>query len=200
MLSENIHRSDPNVYDQTSAIVELIAIAWGKSQEETIRVLYRLRNYDSNLLKGDLTDDEKSLREIAGDTIKKLNTQTITLSTLLNRLQVLQIDHRLKEPIRKRQLGYSIALALNKIRDSKEFEALLKRTIEEKLSKRVVEDLVNEIKQTAAEEKKPEDEDQKFIKSTVKMFNTKTIRNLHGDKLARARKLADELKKLIEEE
>ena len=135
MLSENMHREDPNLYDQTLKLIEFIALSMKITEEELIKQLYRLRNFDSGRL-DDLEEHEKDAREKIEVILER--TAKITLRTMVDRLRVLSLDENIIHAMREKGLAYANAVELNKVKNDEERRVLLERAIKERPSKNEV--------------------------------------------------------------
>jgi len=135
MLSENMHREDPNLYDQTLKLIEFIALSMKITEEELIKQLYRLRNFDSGRL-DDLEEHEKDAREKIEVILER--TAKITLRTMVDRLRVLSLDENIIHAMREKGLAYANAVELNKVKNDEDRRVLLERAIKERPSKNEV--------------------------------------------------------------
>lgn len=135
MLSENMHREDPNIYDQTIKLIEFISISMGVSEEELVKLIYRFRNFDSKRI-DELEEVEKNAREKIEIILER--TAKITLRTMTDRLRVLSLDNDIIHAMRERGLSYINAVELNKIKIDEDRRILLERAIEERPSKNEV--------------------------------------------------------------
>lgn len=150
MLSENIHREDPNLYDQTLKLIEFIALSMKITEDELIKQLYRLRNFDSGRI-DDLEEYEKEAREKIEVILER--TAKITLRTMVDRLRVLSLDEDIIHAMREKGLAYANAVELNRVKNDEERRILLERAVKERPSKNEVILWVKTLK--ADETKKP---------------------------------------------
>lgn len=153
MLSENMHREDPNLYDQTIKLLEYVALSLQVPEEDVIKFLYRLKNYESGIVTS-LEEEEKDLRDEIEAILER--TAKITIITLVDRLRVLRLNDRLIRAMRENNLIYSHAIELNKIKDHPELEATIAKVLQEKPSKK---ELKAMIKALSGEQKKEGRED-----------------------------------------
>ncbi|MDD3596147.1 ParB/RepB/Spo0J family partition protein [Sulfuricurvum sp.] len=173
MLSENMHREDPNIYDQTIKLIEFIAISMGITEDELIKLLYRFRNFDSDRL-GNLEEGEKEAREKIEIILER--TAKITLRTLSDRLRVLSLDEDIIHAMRERGLSYINAVEINKVKNDEDRRVLLERAIEERPSKNEVIAWVKTLKSDDITES-PKDGVVEMAKKVTKMLTAKTIKN-----------------------
>lgn len=135
MLSENMHREDPNLYDQTLKLIEFIALSMKITEDELIKQLYRLRNFDSGRL-DDLEEYEKEAREKIEVILER--TAKITLRTMVDRLRVLSLDEDIIHAMREKGLAYANAVELNRVKNDEDRRILLERAVKERPSKNEV--------------------------------------------------------------
>lgn len=135
MLSENMHREDPNLYDQTLKLIEFIALSMKITEDELIKQLYRLRNFDSGRL-DDLEEHEKEAREKIEVILER--TAKITLRTMVDRLRVLSLDEDIIHAMREKGLAYANAVELNRVKNDEDRRILLERAVKERPSKNEV--------------------------------------------------------------
>lgn len=150
MLSENMHREDPNLYDQTLKLIEFIALSMKITEDELIKQLYRLRNFDSGRI-DDLEEHEKEAREKIEVILER--TAKITLRTMVDRLRVLSLDEDIIHAMREKGLAYANAVELNRVKNDEDRRILLERAVKERPSKNEVILWVKTLK--ADETKKP---------------------------------------------
>jgi len=123
MLSENIQRKDPNIYDQTVSIIDYISVALGISVEEVKKLLYHFRNIDSKTIK-EASDDMLAKRELMESITNKLGK--ISVSTLINRLKIFSLKTDILDALKSGVISYGAAVEINKAKDEK----VIKRYIE----------------------------------------------------------------------
>ncbi len=191
MLSENMHREDPNIYDQTIKLIEFISISMGIGEEELIKLLYRFRNFDSNRLDG-LEEGEKEAREKIEIILER--TAKITLRTMSDRLRVLSLDEDIIHAMRERGLSYINAVEINKVKNDESRRVLLERAIEERPSKNEVIAWVKALKPDEVTENSKEGVVE-MAKKLTKGITAKSIKNLAK---ADQDKLMDYFKKIDE--
>jgi ParB family chromosome partitioning protein len=195
MLSENLHREDPNMYDQTLKLIEWISLSIKLTEEDVIKLLYRFRNYDSNKI-NDLTDEEKSLRDMVNTILEK--TAKISLTTMVDRLRILSLDKRLIQAMREKGLQYSIAFELNKIKEKESFGPLLSRTLQERPSKNELKEWIKEWDKTFSyNEPIKEISIQSKAKDILKILTAKKIKSLNKENLEEIQLLLEKIKNLL---
>ena len=164
MLSENIQREDLNPYDEVLSLLQLIAVNLDLTEDEVKSLLYKIKNYVSGNIK-ELTEDEIETKEIINQILSK--TGKYNFQGFINRLRILNLNHLIIDSLRKKEIQYSHAIQLNKIKDENLLVNLINRVINEKLSK---DDLIEVIKNLT----------QSTDKDNVKLFSTiaKKLKNM----------------------
>lgn len=123
MLSENIQRKDPNIYDQTVSILEYIGVALGAEVDEVKKLLYHFRNIDSKTIK-ETSDDMMAKRELMETITNKLGK--ISVSTLINRLKIFSLNTNILDALKSGDISYGAAVEINKAKEDEK----IKRYIE----------------------------------------------------------------------
>jgi ParB family chromosome partitioning protein len=172
MLSENIQREDLNPYDEVLSLLQLIAVNLDLTEDEVKSLLYKIKNYVSGNIK-ELTEDEIETKEIINQILSK--TGKYNFQGFINRLRILNLNHLIIEALRNKEIQYSHAIQLNKIKDEKLLKNLINQVITKKLSK---DDLIEIIKNLT----------QSIDKNSAELFSTitkklKNINKIHKDKL-----------------
>lgn len=170
-ISENLFRSDPNVYDQTLAFLDYASITLKLQSSDVVKLL--------NKYKAAKEIDEQEAQYIKVlDEIVSSNL-AMKLRTLADRIKVLNINPLLIEAIQKRKIKYQEAILINKLDDEKKIEDLLKEIDGKDLS-------LNDIKKLLLKmQGSSEIEEDKY----TKIFSKSLIKNIN--------KLSDEKKKEI---
>lgn len=194
MLSENMHREDPNLYDQTLKLIDYISVSLGISDEELIKQLYRYRNFDSNRL-DDIEENEKIVRERIEIILKK--TAKITLTTMVDRLRVLSLDEEIIHAMREKGLTYANAVELNKVKNKEELKMLLLRAEKDKPSKNEVKEWVKALKGNVPTGKEVRGGIFEIAKNALKGVTEKQIRALSDSERERLSGLLEELSALF---
>jgi len=134
-ISENLFRSDPNVYDQTLAFLDYAVIALGVEKQYIIKLLNSSKA--SRELSVEEDTDLTLLEKLLHDNL------SIKISTFADKIKVLNIDELLIDAIQSRQITYTVALALNSIKNNENLKLALSKTIEDDLSLKEVKKLVS---------------------------------------------------------
>lgn len=194
MLSENMHREDPNLYDQTVKLIEYVSVSLNIQNTELISFLHRLRNFDANNII-ELDADEKSMRQEIIDILTK--TAKISITTLVDRLRILRIDKKLIMAMRENKLQYSQAIELDKIKNNKNFEDIISIVIQNNMTYKEVKELVNGYK------KKPLTTNNTIESSIInykKRISSSKIKKLDDSKQQLIEKYFQEIVKILDSE
>ena len=139
-ISENLFRSDPNAYDQTLAFLDYLSVSLNLRSEQIKKLL--------NKYKASTELNEEEEGALSQLTAILETTLAIKLRTFIDKLRVLTLNIILIEAIQTRKVTYSIALAMNAIKDDALLKSLLDNAVEEGLSlieiKKKIFDLKNE--------------------------------------------------------
>lgn len=138
-LSENLLRQDLSQLEQTRGILKLIEVEFGLTQDEAVHIVNTEGHNDAR--RNDSTSEH--LQNI----LSVLETYNIDVQTFRTKhLPTLKMPDELKEAHLEKNLPYTAALEINKLKDPDIRKALLDEVLEKKLS-------VREIKQRVKEEK-----------------------------------------------
>jgi len=119
MLSENIQRKDPNIYDQTVSILEYIGVALGAEVEEVKKLLYHFRNIDSKTIK-EASSETAAKRELMESITNKLGK--ISVSTLINRLKIFSLHTNILDALKSGDISYGAAVEINKAKEDEKIK------------------------------------------------------------------------------
>jgi len=149
MLSENIQRKDPNIYDQTTGILEYIGVALGVSGDEVKKLLYHFRNIDSKTIK-EASNDMVKKRELMETITNKLGK--ISVSTLINRLKIFSLNASILAALKSGDISYGAAVEINKAKDDAKIKAYIEFVKNGEISIKEVQEQIRKAKDDA---KKP---------------------------------------------
>lgn len=130
-LIENLHREDLNPVEETEGILQLLSLKLNVAVEETISLLYRMQNE----AKGKVT--QNVLGSQSGEEVKSLFDSLGLMSWesfASSRLPLLKLPTEVLDALRRGEIEYTKATAIARVKDVSARRALLKATIEEKLS------------------------------------------------------------------
>lgn len=114
MLSENIQRVNLDVYDEVRAIVEVLSKCINKNFEETISFFNRIANFDAGTIK-ELSNEELINRDVVEKKLQELGKYS--LLTFKQKLSVLNMHHLILKALKRRQIDYSYAKELHRLRN-----------------------------------------------------------------------------------
>ncbi len=149
-LLENLQREDLNIYEETIAILELLAIELDSGIEEVISILYRMMDEEKGKVPHNVMGGEESIS--IQELFSKLGKITWQ-SFVSNRLPVLKLKDDIKEVLSKGNLEYTKALAISKIKDDLKRSEVLKQAINDKLSLSKIKELVDNALSCASKNK-----------------------------------------------
>ena len=147
-LMENLQREDLNPYEETLGVLDLLSLELGRSREEVVSLLYRMRNE----AKGKVT--QNALGNPEAERVEKLFQALGRLtweSFVQTRLPLLTLSEDLKEALEDGSIPYTAALELKKVKD----EALRRELLEEVKEGLSLRDLKARIREAMRKEEEP---------------------------------------------
>lgn len=183
-ISENLYRSDPNIYDQTLAFLDYASITLGTQNSDVVKLL--------NKYKAAKELDEDELRSIQIlDEIVSTNL-SLKLRTLADRVKVLNINPLLIEAIQKRKISYQEAIAVDKLKDDMKIHNLLLQIESEELTLKEIKGIVQKMLSVKAPTNQSNMYKKIFSNSLVKSLN-----KLPMDKQAEVSSYAEKIEQII---
>jgi len=188
-LIENLHREDLNPVEETEGILQLIALRIGKSSDQVIKVLQRMKNELEGRVRHNVMPNNEN--QVVEEIFQGLNVMTWE-SFVKNRLPLLNLPDIIKIALQEGKIAYTKAIALSKIKDEQQREELLKGAIELNLS-------VREIKARIKELSKGETKDTASAKIdvTVKQIKKKKLWETEPKKWEKVEKLLEKINLLL---
>jgi ParB family chromosome partitioning protein len=141
-ISENAEREDPNEYDRVVSHIEYIGYELDLEFEEAKSFVRRYGNFLKGRIKN-ITDEEKLLFQKLQDIVAYLKYNKF--STLLKKIEILSICDKVKELVVEIDLGFSAAIALNKVRENLWFNDLIEEVKKEKMGGTLIEKRIEEL-------------------------------------------------------
>ena len=132
-LVENLTREDLNCIDETEGILQLLALKLKLKTEEVIALLYRMMDESKGKVKGKaqkvpqnvLGNEHKTVVETVFASLGKLTWESFVSS----RLPLLKLPSEILANVRDRKITYTKAVAIARVKDSRERTALLEDTL-----------------------------------------------------------------------
>lgn len=188
MATENLQRENISVYDETLTLLDYIAVALGTDAQNVIKILTRFKNYNAHNIKELNNADLKKYDEVS---MLLEKTGKITINTLVDRLNMLNVNALLKEELSAGTLSYSNAKILNKITDDKLLSEAIKEVIKNGYSKRetlsYVKTLINNKKEEAVDTS---------IKTNLAKLSKINIKKLQKKDIDKINELIEEIIKI----
>ena len=195
-LLENLQREDLSKLEETEGILQLIATKLGITRSEAVTII-RTEGHSDQRGRSDVAPSEK-LKKIE----ELLELFQIELQTFRTKnIRTLTLPDELKEAHLKKGLSYSSALELNKVKEKKTRQLLLKKALQEELSFREIKKLVKETitKQGKREELEVEKSLIERLERTVKRAKKSQQLFEKAQKKKRLERLLRELEALLDE-
>jgi ParB family chromosome partitioning protein len=132
MITENAQRVDLNVYDLVNSLIHYAAVSTGKTDEELVNFLYKLRNLDAGNVKN-ISFEEKKWKKNIEEALAR--TDKYTLKNVISKLKVINFHPAIIKAMKDKKLLFSYAFQLNKIKDEEVMKALLNRFVTKQITK-----------------------------------------------------------------
>lgn len=142
MVSENLQRENLNVYDETVALLEYIAVSIDKTITETKSFLFKIKNFYGSKIK-DITEEEKETHDFINAVLQR--TGKYSIQTFINRLRVLNLDEIIIVAMRENKITYSVAIELQKLKDSTKVSELINEISENGMTTKEIIDRVGQL-------------------------------------------------------
>ncbi len=185
-LMENLQREDLNPYEETLGVLDLLSLELGRSREEVVSLLHRMRNE----AKGRATHNVVGTPEAQKvEEVFRLLGRMSWESFVQHRLPLLTLPPDLKEALEEGSIPYTAALELKKVKEEGERGRLLKE-VKAGLSLR-------ELKAKVRELLKKEASPPPWHKEVLAKLAKVDLEALLPEKRARVEALLAELKELL---
>jgi len=147
-LMENLQREDLNPYEETLGVLDLLALELGRSREEVVSLLHRMRDEVRGRVPRNVTGNSEGQKvEEVFRTLGRMDWQ----SFVRNRLPLLNLPPDLREALEDGSIPYTAALELKKVKD----EALRRELLEEVKEGLSLRDLKARIREAMRKEEEP---------------------------------------------
>ena len=142
-LVENLHRENLNPIEETEAILQILALKLGISQEQAIAILYRMRHeVRGEVDKNTVSDSEVKIIKATFEGFGLIKWETF----ISHRLPLLNLPMEVLEALRQGQIEYTKATAIATVKDANLRQSLLNETINESLSLAQIKEKIRDIK------------------------------------------------------
>jgi ParB family transcriptional regulator, chromosome partitioning protein len=188
-ITENIAREDLNPFDEAEAIVGLLALELGISDQQVIKEfnrLARLTNREIAILHASNTPDGATIRTF--EELFKALGRSQWRSFAKVRLPILNLEPELIDALRSGALELTNALAIHRVKNPHERAALLEQALTEGLSARKIRDLTRVANQ----------ESESDLERVRRQLNPTRLAALTEEQRARAEELIRDLNTLLE--
>lgn len=139
MVSENLQRENLNVYDETVALLEFVAVSLNKSTDQIKSFLFKVKNFYGGKIQ-ELSEEEKESHELINIILER--TGKFNIQTFINRLRVLKLDQIIINAMRDNKITYSIAIELQKLKDSSKIQEIIDEIAERGMTTKEIVDRV----------------------------------------------------------
>ncbi|RTG93634.1 chromosome partitioning protein ParB [Thermus scotoductus] len=147
-LMENLQREDLNPYEETLGVLDLLALELGRSREEVVSLLHRMRDEVRGRVPRNVTGNSEGQKvEEVFRTLGRMDWQ----SFVRNRLPLLNLPPDLREALEDGSIPYTAALELKKVKD----EALRRELLEEVKEGLSLRDLKARIREASRKKEEP---------------------------------------------
>ncbi|AFV77520.1 putative transcriptional regulator (plasmid) [Thermus oshimai JL-2] len=147
-LVENLQREDLNAYEETLGVLELLSEDLGKTREEVVSLLHRMRNEERGKTTRSVSGSPEAQR--VEEVFQALGRMTWE-SFVRTRLPLLGLPEDLKEALEAGAIPYTAALELKKVKD----EALRRELLEEARAGLSLRELKARVREALKREKTP---------------------------------------------
>ncbi|UFP92824.1 ParB/RepB/Spo0J family partition protein [Gloeobacter morelensis] len=130
-LVENLQRESLNPIEETESILQLLALRLGKSEEQTVSLLYRLQNASRKKTTHNVMGSaEAQTIEAVFAAVGRMTCE----SFVNNRLPLRNMPHDVFKALREGRLAYTKARAIAQVKDRTQREMVLKEALHDDLS------------------------------------------------------------------
>jgi ParB family chromosome partitioning protein len=190
-LVENLHREDLNPVEETEGILQLIALRIGKSSDQVIQLLRRMKNELEGRVRHNVMPNNEN--QVVEEIFQGLNIMRWE-SFVKNRLPLLNLPDMIRTALQEGKIAYTKARAISSVKDKTRQQELLEEAINSKLSLREIKE---RIKQLTTQEKTdyPDIEMEQLIKNIKrgKLWETEP------KKWQKVEKLLEKIKLLLDD-
>ncbi len=147
-LMENLQREDLNPYEETVAVLDLLALELGKGREEAVRLLQQMRHAKRGNIAHNVVDTPEAQKV---EEVFRLLGRMSWESFVQHRLPLLTLPPDLREALEEGAIPYTAALELKKVKE----EATRRALLEEAKAGLSLRELRARVRETLKREKPP---------------------------------------------
>jgi ParB family chromosome partitioning protein len=186
---ENKRRQDLNELDDTEEILYLLSLALEKTREETISILYQLKNAAEKKASIDPT-----LRDRIEALFQEAAPELTVLSFVTTRLRLLNLPEEILAAYNAGSLTYTKAIELSRIADLELRQSILQKAIEEELTVSEIKSLIKPAGSTV-----PRSVLGRIgkVRSQIEGISEKSVRKLSDEERGQLKQEIDSLEKLL---
>jgi ParB family chromosome partitioning protein len=123
MISENLQRENLNTFDEVCSVIHLIALNLDMTEDEVKNALTKVGNQERGLIINNFSIEEKDTKDEIIELLDKIGKYN--LFTFLGKMRVLNLNPLLITAIRENHMPYSIALAINKLKNDTDLKKMI---------------------------------------------------------------------------
>ncbi|WP_420833578.1 ParB/RepB/Spo0J family partition protein [Thermus brockianus] len=185
-LMENLQREDLNPYEETVGILDLLALELGKSREEVVSLLHRMRDEARRKVPHNVVGNSQVQKV---EEVFRLLGRMTWQSFVQHRLPLLGLPEDLKEALEAGSIPYTAALELKKVKD----DALRGALLEEAKAGLSLRDLKAKVREALRREEAPKPWYREVLAKLAKV----DLEALPSDKRAMVEEKLKELEALL---
>jgi ParB family chromosome partitioning protein len=130
-ISENLQRENLNAFDETLSILHLLSVHLDMTEDDVKSFLYKVNNHDLKNIKI-LSLDDHDLKQQITEILERV--AKYSYKTFITRMRLLNLSPMLIDAIRNKNLEYSFALEINRVKDEKTIKELMDNVLLDNLS------------------------------------------------------------------
>lgn len=193
-LMENLQREDLSKLEETEGILNFIAVKLGIVYEDAVRII-RTEGHPDKAARSDVAPSEELSKIEAVLSLFDIGLQTFRTKNL----RTLSLPDNIKSAHLEKNLSYSSALELSKVKNDSERQALLEKALKENMSFRAIKEHVKKVANGDTQSSNKNDALVKRFNGIAKRVKSKSSA-IKVAKAKRIEKLLSELEALISED
>lgn len=190
-LAENLYKESLNPYEESNAVIRLLALRLNVGFEETLTLLKRMKRHHDEKREHNIMPAEES---VVHEFFTEWDAMTWE-SFVKNRVPIFSLPADILAILQEGRIEYTKARLIARIQDESERSQFLEDAIAQDLS-------VREIRETLAPPKKEQPEWQQRVGQTFDLFKGDRIQTIWNDgrKRKRLERLLGELESLLQDD